>query len=78
MCCCSRDAMKTLISALGAGEIIQFFNIMLRICLLSCTLMFLWDCLKEIKVMHKRCLGFDKNQSLFHQYPLTMQLGTIH
>lgn len=78
MCCCNRNAMKTLISALGAGEIIQFFNIMLQISLLSCTLMFLWDCLKEIKVMHQRCLGFDKNQSLFHQYPLTMQLGTIH
>lgn len=44
--------MKTVISALGAGEMIQFFNIMLQIALLSCTFIFLWDSLKEIKVLH--------------------------
>lgn len=69
--------MKTVISALGAGEIIQFF-IKLQIALLSCALIFLWDSLKEIKVLHQRCLGSDKNQSLFHPYPLTMQLGQIY
>lgn len=78
MCCWNRNVVKTVISALGAGEITHFFNIMLQIALLSCTLIFLWDSLKEIKVLHQRCLGSDKNQSLFHQYHLTMQIGTIY
>lgn len=43
--------MKTVISAPGAGEIIQLFDITLQIALLSCTLQFLWDSLKEIKVL---------------------------
>lgn len=45
------NVMKTVISALGAGEIIQLFDITLQIALLSCTLQFLWDSLKEIKVL---------------------------